>query len=59
MKSVKLIALLVLAGVLAVPAFAAEKKAPAKKADAKAAPAKAAPAAPQVDIWAGLPAVVA
>ena len=54
MKSVKLIALLALAGIIASSAFAAEKKAPAKKA--APAPAKA---APQVDVWAGLPAVVA
>ena len=54
MKSVKLIALLALAGIITSSAFAAEKKAPAKKA----APAPK-QAAPQVDVWAGLPAVVA
>ena len=52
MKTVKLMGILVLAGMIVLPAIAADKKAPAAKApEQKAAPA--------VDIWAGLPDVVA
>ena len=58
MKTVKLMGILVLAGMIVLPTIAAEKKAPAKKA-APAAKAPAAKAAPQVDIWVGLPDVVA
>ena len=58
MKTVKLMGILVLAGMIVLPTIAAEKKAPAKKA-APAAKAPAKKAAPQVDIWAGLPEVVA
>ena len=55
MKTVKLMSVLALAGMIVLPAVAAEKKAPAKKVPAKkaAAPAKTA------DIWVGLPDVVA
>jgi parvulin-like peptidyl-prolyl isomerase len=62
MKTVKLMSVLALAGMIVLPAVAAEKKAPAKKVPAKkaAAPAKAAAAPAQtVDIWVGLPDVVA
>ena len=58
MKTVKLMGILVLAGMIVLPTIAAEKKAPAKKV-APAAKAPAKKAAPQVDIWAGLPEVVA
>ena len=59
MKIAKMMVLLALAGVVVLPAVAAEKKAPAKKAAAatKAAPAKK--AEPKVDVWASLPANVA
>ena len=59
MKIAKMMVLLALAGVVVLPAAAAEKKAPAKKAAAatKAAPAKK--AEPKVDVWASLPANVA
>lgn len=56
MKFAKMTVALAVAGAVALPAFAAEKKAPAAKAPVKAEAKKA---DPQVDIWASLPATVA